>query len=33
LVDLFDNPLIQGLVGLDRKTLAYVFAFTAGAAP
>jgi hypothetical protein len=32
LADLFDNPLIQALTGLDRAKTAYVYAFTYGAA-
>jgi hypothetical protein len=31
LVDLFDNPLIQAVTGLDRAKTAYVFAFPFGA--
>jgi hypothetical protein len=33
LVELFDNPVIQALTGLERAKLAYVFAFPFGAHP
>jgi hypothetical protein len=33
LAPLFDNPIVKGVVGLDRSKLTYVFAFDYGARP